>query len=245
MIDQQTTKSVVLMIAATLLMGSASAKADFAFSHNGNEYQVITSAKPWDSAVADARTKLVDGASCYLARIDDSAENNAIFSQLSSNIPASDFSSTVAPDGGGGAYVWLGGNDISSEGDWKWEDNGAQFWQGDVTGGPVGGLYNNWGDEPDNFGGAQNALGISLNGWPLGDAGEWNDVDQNNSLYYIIECDGVTPEPPVPPVPPVPPEPPVPPVPTVATPVPTSPIWLLGMMAGLLSLVAVRKLRKT
>lgn len=37
---------------------------------------------------------------------------------------------------------------------------------------------------------------------------------------------------------------PVPPVPTVATPVPTSPIWLLGIMAGLLSLVAVRKLRK-
>ena len=29
-----------------------------------------------------------------------------------------------------------------------------------------------------------------------------------------------------------------------ATPVPTSPLWLLGMMAGLLSLVAVRKLRK-
>ena len=37
---------------------------------------------------------------------------------------------------------------------------------------------------------------------------------------------------------------PVPPVPTVATPVPTSPLWLLGIMAGLLSLVAVRKLRK-
>ena len=29
-----------------------------------------------------------------------------------------------------------------------------------------------------------------------------------------------------------------------ATPVPTSPIWLLVMMAGLLSLVAVKKLRK-
>ena len=40
------------------------------------------------------------------------------------------------------------------------------------------------------------------------------------------------------------PEPPVPPVPNVATPVPTSPIWLLGIMAGLLSLVAIRKLRK-
>ncbi len=32
--------------------------------------------------------------------------------------------------------------------------------------------------------------------------------------------------------------------PVAATPVPTSPLWLLGMMAGLLSLVAVRKLRK-
>ena len=31
---------------------------------------------------------------------------------------------------------------------------------------------------------------------------------------------------------------------SAATPVPTSPLWLLGIMAGLLSLVAVRKLRK-
>jgi hypothetical protein len=38
---------------------------------------------------------------------------------------------------------------------------------------------------------------------------------------------------------------PVPPVPTVATPVPTSPLWLLGIMAGLLSLVGMSKLRKT
>ena len=34
------------------------------------------------------------------------------------------------------------------------------------------------------------------------------------------------------------------PPPSSATPVPTSPLWLLGIMAGLLSLVAVRKLRK-
>ena len=32
--------------------------------------------------------------------------------------------------------------------------------------------------------------------------------------------------------------------PATATPVPTSPLWLLGIMAGLLSLVAIRKLRK-
>ncbi|WP_415355645.1 leucine-rich repeat domain-containing protein [Halioglobus sp. Uisw_031] len=34
------------------------------------------------------------------------------------------------------------------------------------------------------------------------------------------------------------------PVPTAATPVPTSPLWLLGIMAGLLSLVGISKLRK-
>ena len=33
--------------------------------------------------------------------------------------------------------------------------------------------------------------------------------------------------------------------PATATPVPTSPLWLLGIMAGLLSLVGIRKLRKT
>ena len=37
---------------------------------------------------------------------------------------------------------------------------------------------------------------------------------------------------------------PVAPVPAAATPVPVGPLWLLGMMAALLSLVAVRKLRK-
>jgi hypothetical protein len=33
--------------------------------------------------------------------------------------------------------------------------------------------------------------------------------------------------------------------PSTAAPVPVGPLWLLGMTAGLLSLVAVRKLRKT
>jgi hypothetical protein len=34
------------------------------------------------------------------------------------------------------------------------------------------------------------------------------------------------------------------PAPAAATPVPTSPLWLLGIMAGLLSLVGIGKLRK-
>ena len=194
MLNQQTTKSAGLMLATALLIGSVSAKADFAFSHNGHTYQVITSAKPWQAALTDATTKSIDGASCYLARIDDSAENNAIFSQLSSNIPASDFGSTSSLDGGDAAYVWIGANDRRVEGTWIWEDNQAQFWSGNFTGSPVGGLYNNWGAEPDNFEGQQNAAAIGLTEWPLGDgflgsAGEWNDVKDSNNLYYIVECD--------------------------------------------------------
>jgi len=33
-------------------------------------------------------------------------------------------------------------------------------------------------------------------------------------------------------------------VPPVATPTPANPLWLMGIMAGLLSVVGIRKLRK-
>ena len=57
---------------------------------------------------------------------------------------------TIAIDGGGGAYVWLGGNDFANEGNWTWdgknEGNGT-VWDGNTTNGAsqVGGLFNNWG----------------------------------------------------------------------------------------------------
>ena len=46
---------------------------------------------------------------------------------------------TIAIDGGGGAYVWLGGNDFANEGNWTWDGenlgNGIQFWDGNTTNG--------------------------------------------------------------------------------------------------------------
>ena len=180
------------VLASALLMGSTSVNADFSFTHNGHAYDVITNAKSWSAALADAKTRTIEGTPGYLARIDDSAENSAIFNQLRDNIPARDFGSTSSFDGGDAAYVWIGANDRRVEGSWIWEDNQAQFWSGNFTGSPVGGLYNNWGNEPDNFDGQQNAAAIGLTEWPLGDgflgsAGQWNDVKDSNNLYYIVE----------------------------------------------------------
>ncbi len=141
------------------------------------------------STVAQNRTK--NGATGYLARIDSDEENNEIFSRLSSNINPSDFENTLAPDGGGASYIWIGANDIQTEEEWIWVDNGSQFWQGNSTGSAVDALYSKWGDEPDDSGG-QDAAGIALSDWPSGVAGQWNDVDTNNTLYYIIEYDAGT-----------------------------------------------------
>ncbi len=121
-----------------------------------------------------------------LAQIDSQAEQDSIF-RFISNLGITN-SNTVAPDGGGAAYVWLGGNDRITEGSWFWKTRNIdpQFWQGARTGMAIGGRYNHWGNEPDNFQN-QDALGLALTNWPFGVAGEWNDVDEGNTLYYLME----------------------------------------------------------
>ncbi len=155
-------------------------------SINGNDYELVTEARTWAGAASFAVSR--GGA---LARIDNEAEQNAIFNALNGvNI---DMSSTIAPDGGGASYLWIGGNDLATEGNWIWDGNndqtGDQFWMGKQDGSPVGGLYNNWGNEPDDFGSGQDALGFALTNWPLGSAGQWNDVSDDNELFFLIELD--------------------------------------------------------
>ncbi|WP_346986397.1 T9SS type A sorting domain-containing protein [Chryseobacterium sp. POE27] len=156
----------------------------YSFNYNGKTYQVVKEKKNWIDAAACAVEK-----GGFLAEINDQNEQDAVFSGVQNAGIVN--SNTMAPDGGGASYVWLGGNDITVEGTWIWDGNndaaGSQFWQGDYTGNQVGGLYNNWGDEPDNYNSFQHTLGLALTDWPFGTAGEWNDIYQNNTLYYVIE----------------------------------------------------------
>jgi len=177
--------TIILLMSYYLVIGQCASTSNiYSFVYNGKTYEVIKENKTWEDAVTCAIER-----SGILVEINDASEQNAIFTELSSNASII-VNNTVALDGGGASYVWIGGNDLSVEGDWIWDgDNngtGPQFWLGNFNGSSVGGLYNNWGNEPDDFNG-QDALGLALTNWPFGVAGQWNDVDQTNTLYYIVE----------------------------------------------------------
>ncbi len=165
----------------------------YSFEYNNHTYEVIKEAKNWMDAAACAV-----GRGGVLARIDDAAEQAAVWDELINNAGII-LSNTVASNGGGASYVWLGGTDLLAESVWIWDGNndgsGDQFWSGDTNGNSVGGLYSNWGTEPDDAG-DQDGLAIALTQWPvgsgaLGSAGQWNDLIVDDPLYYLIEYPGI------------------------------------------------------
>ena len=177
--------TVIIFISNFIVFGQCADSSNIhSFTFNGNRYEVIRENQTWVNAAACAVER-----GGILTEIDDVNEQNAIFSELQSNANINTLN-TIAPDGGGASYVWIGGNDLTTEGNWVWNGNNdsisTQFWMGTSTGTPIGGLYNNWGNEPDDFFG-QDALGLALTNWPLGVAGQWNDVNELNSLYYVVE----------------------------------------------------------
>ena len=94
-------------------------------------YEIIKVGATWTGAAEIAVSR-----NGKLVEIESVEEQNAIFSALgSAGLNASD---TVAADGGGGAYLWIGGNDIAVEGSWVWDgDNDLStesFWSGTYEG---------------------------------------------------------------------------------------------------------------
>lgn len=170
------------------------------FTYNSHTYYVVKDLKTWKDAAACAKA-----AGAYLVEINDTLENIAVYNGIIQGAQVS-ASYTSVPDGGGTAYVWIGAHDVV-EGTWIWDgDNdsiGVNFYNGEGSNGlnngvVLGNNFANWGNtgngfnEPDNYAAAQDAAAMALGGWPsgsgfLGSASQWNDLDPNNSLYYVIE----------------------------------------------------------
>jgi hypothetical protein len=198
---------LLLPLLTTLLAAAATASAALVeqFEYGGHTYQIYTDALTFQSATTAAANLTLNGVHGYLWNVNSAAENSAVFTRLQAW--NSSFTS-VAGDGGGARYIWLGASDAVTEGDWRWSDGNVQFWQGNgQTGGSVGGLYNNWGvgpatQEPDNYLGNQNAGAIALDAWPnaappaaQNAAGKWNDLTATDAMPYVVEFATVVPEP--------------------------------------------------
>jgi hypothetical protein len=186
---------IIVLNAIHLLSAQcAGSSAIYSFVYDGKTYEVVKENKTWEEAAACAAER-----GGYLAEINSQKEQDAVFSRLIGGAGI-EIAKTAAQDGGGASYVWLGGNDIAEEGKWILDGNndgrGPQFWQGLVDGAAVGRLYNNWGHEPDNWNDIQDALAIALTEWPkgsgsLGKAGQWNELNKNDTLYFLIEYDSL------------------------------------------------------
>ena len=169
----------------------------YQFSYNGKNYEIVKELKSWDEA---ANCAVERGG--HLVHIDNQDEQDNIYNAIINGAGISNTYTSVS-DGGGVAYVWIGATDVNSEGTWIWDgDNdhiGTNFWNGQGNAGSgggsaVNGVYVNWGgsssgtpNEPDNYLSRQDGAAIALANWPYGIAGEWNDIDMQNTLYYIIE----------------------------------------------------------
>lgn len=172
------------------------------FQYNGKDYAVVMFKTTWANAADYAVQQ-----EAHLVEINDEGEQNAVYDAIVNGAFVPSTYVTVN-DGGGIAYVWIGGTDKNFEGTWLWDgnndDQGVNFWTGQGSAGfgngkAIDGAYVNWGgagagayNEPDNYNQNQNAAAIGLAEWPngsggLGEAGEWNDININNSHYFVIE----------------------------------------------------------
>lgn len=74
--------------------------------------------------------------------------------------------------------IWLGGTDVTNEGEWRWEKGGDIFWIGLADGAPPAGMFADFSPtEPNNDGGAENCLVVVSSGW--------NDVPCGVARPYV------------------------------------------------------------
>ena len=158
----------------------------------GNYYEFIPGNISWDAANTAAQASLFNSTSGHLATVSSQGENDFIRDLLV----------------GVNNSVWLGGNDVTTEGTWNWV-SGEKFFEGDKDAG-TSFLYTNWNSrEPNNFNNDENYL--SMFGLDVVTKlhprlpGEWNDLPLNGQDPskptaftiggYVVEYDSAEPVP--------------------------------------------------
>lgn len=150
---------------------------------DGHAYELVSTPMTWSEAKSFAQ-----GKGGELVRIDSFQENYFVKNLMS-------LTETSAADGGGSNYIWLGANDIGQEDEWAWYDN-TELNASSISSRPLWGNGEGHGagfSEPDNFNGSQDCLAMGVTSWPkanpgfYGTAGQWNDLNCNNSLSFAIE----------------------------------------------------------
>ncbi|MEL0306715.1 MAG: C-type lectin domain-containing protein [Halieaceae bacterium] len=180
-----------------MAMASPLVLAEAIFKYGGHTYKIISEPASWADASSAAVAMQLGGKQGYLARVNSASENTAILEAVTAHLTEEELAASLAQDGSDTPFIWLGGSDNSVEGRWICSDNGDQFWQGDFNGNPVNGLFTNWGIQPDSATGDEDALAMGLADWPepffdLGTAGQWNDLNGNTPLVYVVEFSGLS-----------------------------------------------------
>ena len=136
----------------------------------------------WSEAKNLAESSTYFGLQGYLVTILSEDENNISAEQISGT-------------------GWIGASDEGTEGVWNWvtgPEAGTNFWNGNFTGGPAGGLYSNCNTNPPepNQSGNEDYAHITSNN--IGVPGSWNDLTNEgapNGDYqpkgYIVEYGGM------------------------------------------------------
>ena len=172
------------------IINNPSIGSDLIWDFGSSRYHLFKTGKTWSEAQTAA-----EALGGKLVEVETKAENDQLFNKVSGQISTVEFANTIGSDGGGAAYIWLGGSDgdttstqSSTEWNWKWSNSNVEITKSREEWGTGWG-----GTEPDDSQGFQHRLALGLEDWSrsnpgkYGSAGQWNDVNADNKLFYVVE----------------------------------------------------------